>query len=378
MPVEVKLPKLSMTMQEAQVVEWLVAPGESVESGQPLVTLEVDKATVDLEAPEAGVVKEILVPAESVVEVGAALAVIAMAGESAPIPPESVPAEERVPGRRKISPLARRLAAEHGLDLDQIEGTGPGGAVVAEDVRALVEAKEGEAGDGEKETEILPLGSVQRSMARRMVSSHQTIVPGTTITDVDMSEVARQRKGLPAGFTAFVIAAASRAVREFPLINATLEGDAITLKKHVHMGVAVQTERGLLVPVIRHAESKSLARIHQELQDLATRARDQTLKIEELGDPTLTVTNSGALGALLFAPVVTLPQSATLGMGRVEPTPVVRAGRIVIREIMYLCLSYDHRFLDGGVAVRYLQRVRASLENPLALLEGGEEPAVPQ
>ena len=372
-------------MREAQVVEWLVAPGEVVAQGQPLVTVEVDKATMDLEAPEAGVVKEILVPAEGVVEVGALLAVISPAGESAPVLPESAPAEERAPGRRKVSPLARRLAEEQGLDLDHIEGTGPGGAVVAEDVRGLVEEREGEAGpsasgveDGEREIEVLPLGSVQRSMARRMASSHQTIVPGTTITDVDMSEVARRRKRLPASFTAFVIAAASRAVREFPLINATLQGDAIALKKHVHMGVAVETERGLLVPVIRHAESKSLTRIHQELQDLAARARDRTLTIEELGDPTLTLTNSGALGALLFAPVVTLPQSATLGMGRVEPTPVVRAGRIVIREIMYLCLSYDHRFLDGGVAVRYLQRVRASLENPLALLEGGEEPAVPQ
>ena len=372
-------------MREAQVVEWLVAPGEVVAQGQPLVTVEVDKATMDLEAPEAGVVKEILVPAEGVVEVGAALAVIGPAGESAPVPPESAPAAARAPGRRKISPLARRLAEEHGLDLDHIEGTGPGGAVVAEDVRGLVKEREGEAGpsasgveDGEREIEVLPLGSVQRSMARRMASSHQTIVPGTTITDVDMSEVARRRKRLPASFTAFVIAAASRAVREFPLINATLQGDAIALKKHVHMGVAVETERGLLVPVIRHAESKSLTRIHQELQDLAARARDRTLTIEELGDPTLTLTNSGALGALLFAPVVTLPQSATLGMGRVEPTPVVRAGRIVIREIMYLCLSYDHRFLDGGVAVRYLQRVRTSLENPLALLEGGEEPAVPQ
>ncbi len=376
MPVEVKLPELSMTMQEAEIVQWLVVQGDVVEPGQSLVTVEIDKATMDLEAPETGVVAQILVPAGTVVQVGALLAVI---GEA-----DDTEGKERVPPRRKVSPLARKLAREHGLETDWIEGTGPAGAVVAADVRAVLEARNAAAlavppletakeSSPDPETTILPLGNVRRSMARRLAASHQHIVPGTTVTDVDMSEVVHLRASIPASFTAFVIKAAARSVTEFPLINAALEQDAVALKKHVHMGVAVETERGLLVPVVRRAESKSLARIHREVKELAARARSRRLEGEDLGDPTMTLTNSGALGALLFAPVVVLPQSATLGMGRVEPTPVVRAGRIVSREIMYLCLSYDHRFLDGGVAVRYLQRVRAYLEEPLGLLWEEEE-----
>lgn len=227
----------------------------------------------------------------------------------------------------------------------------------------------------EPETTVTPLGSLRRSMAQRMESSHQTIVQATTVTDVDMTEVVRLRERIPASFTAFAIKAATRAVTEYSLINASLEKDSIVLRKHVHMGVAVETEEGTLVPVIRYAESKSLAQIHRELKALADRARSRTLKIEELSDPTMTVTNSGVLGALLFTPIIVLPQSATLGMGRVAPTPVIRGGQVVSKDIMYLCLSYDHRFLDGAIAVRYLQRVKAYLEDAISLLWDGEEQA---
>ena len=396
---KVKLPKLSMTMQEATIVQWLVAEGDVVKQGQPLVTVEVDKAVIDFEAPEAGVVSRIIAPAETVMKVGATLAEISIADESAiegaqgrgdvtpPLAsavPNPAAVKEQATGRPKVSPLARRLAEEHSLPLDQIKGTGPGGAVVVADVHSLLEAQDievpsttqtlppAELSEGEPETTILPLGSVQRSMVQRMESSHQTIVQATTVTDVDMTEVVRLRECIPASFTAFVIKAATGAAIEFPLINASLEKDSIVLKKHVHMGVAVETEEGTLVPVIRQAEGKSLAHIHQELKALADRARSRTLKIEELSGPTMTVTNSGVLGALLFTPIIVLPQSATLGMGRVTPTPVVREAQIVIRDIMYLCLSYDHRFLNGAIAVRYLQRVKAYLEDPISLLWDGE------
>lgn len=399
MAAEVTLPKLSMTMREAKVVQWLAAQGDVVKKGQALVSVELDKATMDLEAPEAGVLSQILAPAETMVTVGDLLAVISTTDESAvegvqasaqqPTVPRLTKAKEYVTERRRVSPVARKLAKEHGLDIDQIEGTGPGGAVVAADVRRLLEAQSIEAAPTAQpvtaaeisasgpETTILPLGSVQRSMRERMKSSHQTIVQATTVADVDMTEIARLRERIPASFTAFVIKAAAKAVAEFPLVNASLQEDFIVLKKHVHMGVAVATKDGLLVPVIRRAEGKTLAQVHRELKELSDRARSRTLKVEELSGPTMTVTNSGVFGSLLFTPIVVLPQSATLGMGRVAPTPVVREGRIVIRDIMYLCLSYDHRFLDGAVAVRYLQRVRAYLEDPISLLWDGEEQTKP-
>ena len=414
-------------MQEGQIVEWLVSPGQAVAKGQPLVRIEIDKATMDLEAPEAGTVSQICVPAGTAAEVGALLAVIGPGGagagdlagaepgeECAPAGPtpagapadvevspaakdgappeqgaagaaraEDPPSEAARTGRRRASPLARKLAAENGVDLAGIQGTGPGGAVVVEDVRArLGDTTEPRIPPGAPlpaaahtpQTRALPLNQMQRSMSRRLSESHQQVVQGTTITDVDMSEVVRLRQRVPAGFTAFVVAAASRAVAEFPLINSTLDGDQALLHEHVDMGVAVATDQGLLVPVVRRAETRSLPALQREITELAERARQQRLEVAELSDPTLTVTNSGALGTLFFAPVVALPQSATLGMGRVEPTPVVRDGQVVIREIMYLCLSYDHRFLDGTVAVRYLQRVRALLEDPLSFLWDPELP----
>jgi pyruvate/2-oxoglutarate dehydrogenase complex dihydrolipoamide acyltransferase (E2) component len=183
-----------------------------------------------------------------------------------------------------------------------------------------------------------------------------------------MTEIVRLRERIPASFTAFVVKAAARSVSDFPLINATLEQDHIVLNPHVHMGVAVARDDGLLVPVIRHAEGKSLAQIQREIQAYSDRAQSRTLSIEEMRDPTMTVTNSGVFGSLLFTPIIVTPQSATLGMGKVAPTPVVREGQITVREIMYLCLSYDHRFLDGAIAVRYLQRVKACLEDPITLL----------
>jgi 2-oxoglutarate dehydrogenase E2 component (dihydrolipoamide succinyltransferase) len=205
-----------------------------------------------------------------------------------------------------------------------------------------------------------------------MSISHQTIVQATTVADVDMTEIVKLRERIPASFTAFVIKAAADAVSDFPLINSSLEEDSVVIKKQVDMGVAVAAEEGLLVPVVRNSCAKTLAQIHHDVEDLAARARSRSLTSAELSGPTMTVTNSGAFGSLLFTPIIVLPQSATLGMGKVAPTPVVRGGEIVIRSIMYLCLSYDHRFLDGAVAVRYLQRVRALLEDPISLLWDGE------
>jgi pyruvate/2-oxoglutarate dehydrogenase complex dihydrolipoamide acyltransferase (E2) component len=278
--------------------------------------------------------------------------------------------------RRKISPVARRLAEEQALDIDQIEGTGPGGQITKADVKRLLDKAPltphpatlpEEALTGPDRT-VLPLGDLRRVMARRMTASHQTIVQATTVADVDMTEVVRLRDRVPVSFTAVVVKAAAKSVAQFPLINAMLEQDAIVLNPHVHMGVAVARDDGLVVPVIRHAESRSLTDVHWEIEALSERARSQTLSAEEMRGPTLTVTNSGVFGSLFFTPIVVAPQSATLGMGKVAPTPVVREGKVTVREIMYLCLSYDHRFVDGATAVRYLQQVNAYLADPITLL----------
>jgi pyruvate dehydrogenase E2 component (dihydrolipoamide acetyltransferase) len=446
--------RLSKFDEQSEVVEWLKSPGDPVEEGEPLVNVLSDKATVEIPAPDSGILVEVAVPAGSSVPAGTVLAWIGQPGEiptaaepatgeapqqpppiapassagttGTPRPPVSrgrvnaVPAARRLAKaldvaletltgtgpsgiitaldveqaaateatvapeptreagqarRRRITPVALKLAQAHGLEpiLDRIEGTGFGGEIVKADVERLIERMP-EVGSDQAVTPeepgvtLLPLQGVQRTMARHMTLSHQTIVQATTVADVDMTEVVSLRERIPSSFTAFVVKAAVRAVPEFPLVNASLEEDTIRVKKRVDMGVAVATEAGLIVPVVRHAGTKTLAEIHYELEALSERARNQTLRPEELGEPTMTVTNSGVFGSLLFTPMVVAPQSTTMGMGKVAPTPVVREDQMVIRQIMYLSLSYDHRFLDGSVAVRYLQRVRAYLEDPISLL----------
>ena len=438
MATPVKMQRLSKFTETSEVVEWLKAPGETVQEGEPLLVVSSDKAMVEISAPGDGVLLEVIVAAGTEVRAGEVLAwlgergealqveelaVLALAkpmgpdtqGETHPRPVvpgrvKAVPAARRLAvehnldiddlsgtgpdqiitkadvekailetadahsgKRRNISPVASRLAEQWGLDIDQIKGTGPGGQITKSDVQRLLDEAPHPAALPEEtatgpESMLLPLGDLRKVMAQRMTDSHRTIVQATTIADVDMTEIVRLRERIPASFAAFVVKAAARSVSDFPLINATLEQDQIVLNAHVHMGVAVARDDGLLVPVIRHAEGKSLAQIHREIEAYSERAQSRTLSIEEMRDPTMTVTNSGVFGSLLFTPIIVAPQSATLGMGKVAPTPVVHEGQITVREIMYLCLSYDHRFLDGAIAVRYLQRVKACLEDPITLL----------
>ena len=361
----IRLPKLSMTMQEGKILEWLVREGDTIREGQSLVTVEADKTVTDIESPADGTLSQILVPLNAEVQPGTVLAVLETADSMGRRP---------APGSGAISPAARRLAREHGLDLSDISGTGPGGAVVLDDVRTQLDERTASSATpisgnvpedrADRPAASLALDGIRGVMARRMEESHATIVQATTVADVDMSRVAELRTRASAGYTAFVVTAAAHAVSEFPLVNARLEGKRIIMHDAVHVGVAVDTPAGLVVPVIRQAERKSVTEIDGEVRALAERARDRTLTAEEQAGATMTVTNSGALGSLLFTPIVVLPQSATLGMGKIAETPVVRNGHVVVRRIMYLCLSYDHRFIDGATAVRYLQRVRSLLEDP--------------
>ena len=362
-------------MKEATVLQWYAEPGCSVNKGDPLVQVELDKATMDLEAPDSGTLDRIVAHPDAVVRVGELLAEFDITEEITPPPlpttvveTSSSPAVPPTPSKRndgtrgrRLSPAARRRARESAAAKP---ATHP--ETIENGAESVPHLRSSTAPD--ESARFVALNSLQRSKAERITDSHRSIVQVTTVTDVDMTEIARLRERIPVSVTAIVIKAAVQAVPAFPLINARLEGSAIVLNKTIDMGVAVATEAGLITPVIRNAESKTLARIERDVTELEQQARKHGLSSSGFGDATMTVSNLGALGSLLFTPIVVEPQSAALGVGRITELPVVRDGQMAVRDIMYLCLSYDHRFIDGAIAVGYLQRVRAFLEDPFDLL----------
>jgi pyruvate/2-oxoglutarate dehydrogenase complex dihydrolipoamide acyltransferase (E2) component len=383
------MPRLSQDMTQGRIVEWLKKEGEAVKEGEPLVLVESDKAEVELQAPQSGILRRVLVGAGEEADVGTPLAILAEADENieallekalkkAPRPvaaPPPLPSREAAgpsvpvpPGKRQpVSPAARRVARELGVELSHVVGSGAGGLVAEADVRAF--AAKGEAAptvEAAESVRVIPLTGLRRRIAERVSLSRHTAADVTTATDVDMTEVAALRKGSGLSYTAYVVWATAQALREFPILNASLDGDRILVKRDIHLGVAVALEQGLVVPVIRSADRKSLEEIAHELDALATRAWDGQLGPNELTGSTFTVTNSGAFGSLFFTPIINQPEVAILGMGKVADTPVVRNGEIVIRKVMYLCLSYDHRVVDGAPAVQFLQAVKRRLEAPEA------------
>lgn len=377
------MPRLSQTMTQGRVVEWLKREGEAVKKGEPLVSIESDKAEVEVEAPQSGVLRRVLLSAGEEASVNTPLAILAEAGEDiehllkgqpqavsvAPPPPSSgaaAPAAPATPGKRQpVSPAARRIARELGVEISAVVGTGAGGLVTEKDVRAFAE-KGGPtpAIEAPEDVQVIPLTGLRRRIAERLALSRRTAADVTTVADVDMSEVAALRKGPGFSYTAYVVWAAAQALREFPILNASLTEDRILVKRNIHIGVAVALEQGLVVPVIRSTDRKSVEEISREIDEWAARARDGKLTPDDMTGSTFTVTNSGAFGSLLFTPIINQPEVAVLGMGKVADTPVVREGQIVVRKVMYLCLSYDHRVVDGAPAVQFLQAVKRRLELP--------------
>lgn len=377
------MPRLSQTMTQGRVVEWLKREGEAIKKGEPLVSIESDKAEVEVEAPQSGVLRRVLLSAGEEASVDTPLAILAEAGEDiehllkgqpqavsvAPPPPSSgaaAPSAPATPGKRQpVSPAARRIARELGVEISQVVGTGAGGLVTEKDVRMFAE-KGGPTPSIEaaEDAQVIPLTGLRRRIAERLALSRRTAADVTTVADVDMSEVAALRKGSGLSYTAYVVWAAAQALGEFAILNASLVEDRILVKRKVHIGVAVALEQGLVVPVIRSADRKSVGEISREIDEWATRARNGQLTPDDMAGSTFTVTNSGAFGSLLFTPIINQPEVAVLGMGKVADTPVVREGQIVARKIMYLCLSYDHRVVDGAPAVQFLQAVKRRLEQP--------------
>ena len=428
MTVDIIVPALGESVTEATVSRWLKAPGDVVAADEALVELETDKVAVEVKAEAAGTLAEIAAAEGADVEVGALLGRLepgdvaaAAEGEGADAaraPPPPPPAPESGPVRARVpppSPAVRRLLDEHGLDPAAIEGTGKGGRLLKSDVLAAVVARAApgaapddaaspaadsvpssepeppaEAGPApapaagaplgprEAREERVPMSRLRRRAAERLKLAQDTAAMLTTFNEVDMSAVqalraahgeAFERKhGVRLGFMSFFVRACTAALAEYPAVNAQIDGDDIVYKHYHDIGVAVSAPQGLVVPVLRDAGRMSFAEVEQAIRALALKARDGTLALDDLLGGTFTITNGGIFGSLMSTPIINPPQSAILGMHKVQERPVAVAGAVEIRPMMYLALSYDHRLIDGREAVSFLVRIKECIEDPQRIL----------
>ena len=361
-----KLPDLGEGLTEGEVARWLVAEGQEIAEDDPLVEIQTDKATVDIPSPYAGTVLRILVAEGEVAPVGAVLVVIGEPGEALPPTLAEAPSGEvsrsgggshsvRAPeavGRVQATPVARKVAQELGVDLAAVTGTGPAGRITEEDVRAAAEAA-APAGEGRRE----PLRGVRRLIAEHMARAHREVPPVTWVEECDFEATPLDRL-LPT-----VVKACAEALVEFPELNARLEGDEIVYLDRYDVGVAVQTDQGLVVPVVRGCGEKSIAEIQAEIERLADGARAGALGPEEIRGSTFTVTSAGKLAGLFQTPIVNHPEVAILSIGRVAPRAVVRDGEIVVRQTGTLAVTFDHRVVDGARAAAFGLAVIGRIES---------------
>lgn len=389
MPTNVLLPKWGMGMNDGTVVKWLKQEGDPVEEGDPLCEIESAKVNADVEAPGAGTLARVVVPEGMTVDTGSLLAVILAAGEQAELPaPLSlrVPASAAPPaaaahvspaapapasgGRRQVTPIARRLARELGVDVDTVAGTGPGGRVVEDDVRAAAEA--GEEAPGPGVSEIIKLRGLRGTIARRMTESGA--VPTVSLThEADVTEtVAIQRRlvrewrphRIRPQYQDLVLAATARALAEHPGMNAHLVGDEIRVLLDINLGFAVSVPGGLIVPVIQGAGAKSALEITREVRGIMSREKANELHVDDMRGGTFVVTNLGAVGVDAFDPLLDPPMIGILGVGRVVEKPAVVDGEVVVRSLCYLSLTFDHRAVDGYPAGEFLRTVTRNLASP--------------
>ena len=397
MPVEIRVPALGESLVEATVGRWLRQEGEAVTEGDTVVELETEKVNLDVPAPASGVLTKILQPEGATVKVGQDLGTIDQATASASAPAEA----ETEP--KTVSPVARRMAEEYGVNLNQVTGSGPGGRITRSDVAQAVEQRAAPAispppvspapirqlesvplptepvttAGGARPEERIRLSRRRLTIARRLVEAQQEAALLTTFNEVDMRAVMDLRKrrrdafqarhGIGLGFMSFFTKAAVAALKAFPRVNSELQGDELILKRYYDMGIAVDTEGGLVVPVVRDADRKSFAEIESAISDLAKRARANELSLEDLRGGTFTITNGGIFGSLLSTPIVNPPQAAILGMHRIQERPIASNGEVAIHPMMYLALTYDHRIIDGREAVQFLVRVKELIEDPETL-----------
>jgi 2-oxoglutarate dehydrogenase E2 component (dihydrolipoamide succinyltransferase) len=427
MATDVIVPTLGESITEATLGQWLKQPGDAVKADEPIASLETDKVAVEVNAPTAGVLAEHVASEGDTVQVGAVIAriqegaaaataatpavedrsAVGQAEAAAPPEPAAAPvvqttpaaygnhdeAEEGGTGGQTLSPSVRRAVLEHGVDPSKIKGTGKDGRLTKDDVieaaktqpaapKAAVTAPSISApapssGGGRKE-ERVRMSRLRQTVAKRLKEAQNTAAMLTTFNDVDMTEVIAARAkykdlfekkhGVRLGFMGFFVKAACQALRDIPSVNGSIEGDDIVYHDYADISVAVSAPNGLVVPVIRDAQDLSVAAIEKTIGDFGKRAKDGTLKMDEMKGGTFTISNGGVFGSLMSTPIINPPQSAVLGLHRIEDRPVVRDGQVVVRPMMYLALSYDHRLVDGREAVTFLVALKNAIEDPTRLL----------
>ena len=382
MAVKVLMPRLTDTMLQGVISDWIKHEGDDVREGEPLYIVETDKASVEVTSSATGVLLKILVRQGEAMEVGGTVAIIGVRGEDysallgpAPSPMPKNKQEERTreaqapSGKVLASPAAKRRAREADIDLRLVRGSGEGGLITEKDLLVYLETKPAAHPPSAKygEEESIPLAGITKVMCERMTLS-AAIPQVTTVAETDASDLLELSREKGISITTFIVRAVVEGIKLYPLMNSSLEGDRIVHKAYHNIGVSVAAPRGLIVPVLHRAESKNLTQLAGELRELATKARENRLGIEDVSGGTFTVTNSGVFGSLFFTPRINPPESAILGMGKIMKQPVVREEQIVIRSMIYLSLTYDHRHIDGKTAVTFLQEVKKALETPKVLL----------
>ena len=431
MATDVKVPALGESITEGTLAQWLKKPGESVAQDEPIASLETDKVSVEVPSPVAGTISEQLVAEGDTVAVGAVIARIGEGGEAAAAPAapkeeepkaEAKPAEPAAPpagnenaepahdAALTLSPAVRRAVLEHHVDPSAIKGSGKDGRLTKDDVLAAAKGKDSapaQAGAqteakaspaapdkpapqaagapasagaqlGNRTEERVKMTRLRQTIATRLKEAQNTAALLTTFNDVDMSAVIEARAkykdlfekkhGIRLGFMGFFVKAVALATRDVPSVNARIEGDEIVYSNFLDVSVAVSAPKGLVVPVVRSADAMSFAEIEKTIADYGKKAKEGTLSMDEMKGGTFTISNGGVFGSLLSTPIINPPQSAVLGMHRIEERPVVKDGQIVARPMMYLALSYDHRLIDGREAVTFLVRVKEAIEDPTRLL----------
>ena len=413
MPKEIVMPKLGESVVEGVIGRWLKSEGDRIEEDEPLVEIDTDKVNAEVPSPVAGVVEKLVANEGETVPVGAVIAVIRTDGEeeagagaktpgearrhkdeatapAVPAPAEDAPYAARSP--HLYTPSVRRLAQESGVDPAGVRGTGAGGRVTKKDMEQAIAARQSGAQPAAKAPargvpfrgvpesigytvdgdEVIPITRLRRTIAERMVHSTRTVPHAWTTVEVDVTSLVkfresikeefRRREGFNLTYLPFVVKAAVEALREYPILNSTWEEDRIVIKKHINIGIAVDLEDGLIVPVIRDADQRSIVGLARAISDLATRARSGALTPDDVSGGTFTINNTGAFGSVLSAPIINYPQAAILSMETITRRPVVVGDAIAIRSIMNLCMSLDHRVLDGAVCGRFLKSVKERLE----------------
>jgi 2-oxoglutarate dehydrogenase E2 component (dihydrolipoamide succinyltransferase) len=407
---EIRVPALGESVTEATIGKWFKKPGDAVAVDEPLVELETDKVTIEVPAPAAGVLADIAAKDGDTVAVGTLLGQIkervAPAAKAAPAAtsptpsqPQPAPPLQAAPAAKSadapLAPSVRKLAAESGIDAASVAGTGKDGRVSKGDMLAAIERAAAQPTpvatpaaavqvraptptDDAAREERVRMTRLRQTIARRLKDAQNTAAMLTTFNEVDMSAIMglrtqyrdlfEKKHGVKLGFMGFFVRACVQALQEIPSVNAEIDGADIVYKNYYHIGIAVGTQRGLVVPVVRDCDQKSLGEIEKAIADFGSRARDGTLKIEEMLGGTFTITNGGVYGSLMSTPILNAPQSGILGMHKIQERPMAVAGRVEVRPMMYLALSYDHRLVDGREAVTFLVRVKECLEDPARLV----------